>query len=178
MPEYVALLRGIGPANPNQRNDKLRGVFEEFGFEDVRTVSSGNVLFRSDSTDIEEMEATIEAAWPEKLGFSSTTIIRSIPDLRGLVELDPFAGYEHSRESYLLVTFCKRAPEFDVELPYQPPGSATQLIARTERELFTVTDMTKSSGAEAMGWLDNQFDKEITSRTWVTVHRILKKAGA
>lgn len=51
MPEYVALLRGIGPANPNQRNDKLRGVFEEFGFEDVRTVSSGNVLFRSDSTD-------------------------------------------------------------------------------------------------------------------------------
>lgn len=100
MPEYVALLRGIGPANPNQRHEKLRDVFEELGFEDVRTViSSGNVLFRSDSTDIEEMEATIEAAWPEKLGFSSTTIIRSTPDLQGLVELDPFAGYEHSRES-------------------------------------------------------------------------------
>ena len=93
MPEYVALLRGIAPSNPNQRNEKLRSVFEELGFDEVRTViSSGNVLFRSDSTDPAELEATLEEAWPAKLGFNSTTIIRSIPDLQQLVELDPFAG--------------------------------------------------------------------------------------
>src|SRR5690554_1325475 len=55
---------------PGAVHENLRGVFEELGFEDVRTViSSGNVLFRSSSTDIPGMEATIEAAWPEKLGF-------------------------------------------------------------------------------------------------------------
>ena len=179
MPEYVALLRGIAPSNPNQRNEKLRGVFEELGFEDVRTViSSGNVLFCSDSTDIEEMEATIEAAWPEKLGFSSITIIRSILDLQRLVELDPFAGYEHGPETYLLVMFCKRPVEIEVELPYQVPDGASQLIAATERELFTVTDTTKGSSVDVMGWLDKTFEKEVTSRTWLTVHRILKKANA
>jgi uncharacterized protein (DUF1697 family) len=179
MPEYVALLRGIAPMNPNQKNGKLRRVFEELGFEDVRTViSSGNVLFQSDSTDADEMEAMLEEAWPAKLGFNSTTIIRSIPELQKLVEADPFAGFEHSRETYLLVTFCKRAPKIDFELPHQAPGSATQLIAQIGRELFTVTDTTQGSGADAMGWLDKTFEKEITSRTWLTVHRVLKKAKA
>lgn len=179
MPEYVALLRGIAPMNPNQKNENLRRVFEELGFEDVRTViSSGNVLFRSDSTDADEMEAMLEEAWPAKLGFNSTTIIRSIPELQKLVEADPFTGFEHGRETYLLVTFCKRAPKIDFELPHQAPGSATQLIAQIGRELFTVTDTTQGSGADAMGWLDKTFEKEITSRTWLTVHRILKKAIA
>ena len=35
---YVALLRGIGPTNPNMRNEKLRGFFEVLVFEDVQTV--------------------------------------------------------------------------------------------------------------------------------------------
>jgi uncharacterized protein (DUF1697 family) len=179
VPEYVALLRGIAPSNPNQRNEKLRGVFEELGFDDVRTViSSGNVLFRSDSTDPAELEATLEKAWPEKLGFNSTTIIRSIPDLQQLVEWDPFAGYEHGRETYLLVTFCKHPVGIEVELPHQVPDGASQLIAATERELFTVTDTTKGSSVDVMGWLDKTFEKEVTSRTWLTVHRILKKANA
>ena len=43
---YVALLRGIGPANPNMRNEKLRGVLEELGLANVASViSSGNLLF-------------------------------------------------------------------------------------------------------------------------------------
>lgn len=177
MPEYVALLRGIGPANPNQRNENLRGVFEELGFEDVRTViSSGNVLFRSSSTDIPGMEATIEAAWPEKLGFKSTTIIRSISDLEEVVELDPFQGLEHSPESYLLVTFCRHPLELDVEVPHRLPGSPSELIAVTERELFTVSDMTVGGSADAMVWGEKQIGKEITSRSWLTVQRILKRA--
>ena len=164
--------------NPNQKNENLRRVFEELGFEDVRTViSSGNVLFRSDSTDADEMEAMLEEAWPAKLGFNSTTIIRSIPELQKLVEADPFAGFEHSRETYLLVTFCKRPVEVEVELPHQVPDGASQLIAATERELFTVTDTTKGSRVDVMGWLDKTFEKEVTSRTWLTVHRILQKAG-
>lgn len=177
MPEYLALLRGIGPSNPNMRNERLRSVFEDLGFEDVRTViSSGNVLFRSESTDIEELEATVEAAWPEKLGFTSTTIIRSIPEMEELVDLDPFAGLEHGQETYLLVTFCKQAPEVDFELPHRPQDRPYELVARTERELFSVTDMSGEGAADLMTWLERQFGKEISSRTWLTVHRILKKA--
>jgi uncharacterized protein (DUF1697 family) len=60
------------------RNDKLRGVFERLGFENVKTViSSGNVIFESPSRSIRKLEESIEKALPEELGFKSTTIIRS-----------------------------------------------------------------------------------------------------
>ena len=48
MTKYIAFLRGIGPGNPNMRNEKLRGAFEELGFKNVQSViSSGNVIFDS-----------------------------------------------------------------------------------------------------------------------------------
>lgn len=66
MNKYAALLRGIGPSNPNMRNEKLRGVFENLGFQNVQTViSSGNVLFETRSNNIKELEAIIEKALPE-----------------------------------------------------------------------------------------------------------------
>lgn len=53
MTKYVALLRGIGPSNPNMHGAKLRGVLEGLGFRDVQSViSSGNVIFSSDLTEL------------------------------------------------------------------------------------------------------------------------------
>lgn len=47
---YVALLRGIGPANPNMKGERLKSAFEEIGFTNVHPViASGNVIFDSPS---------------------------------------------------------------------------------------------------------------------------------
>jgi len=98
MPKYVALLRGIGPGNPNMRNEKLRGVFEKLGFIGVQTViSSGNVIFESPSKDVKVLEEVIEGAWPKELGFTSTTIIRSKNQIERLVKAKPFKGKQHSQ---------------------------------------------------------------------------------
>ena len=65
-------MRGISPTNPNMRNDKLRRVFENLGFENVKTViSSGNVIFESPSRSIRKLEEGIEKALPEELGSKS-----------------------------------------------------------------------------------------------------------
>ena len=108
MTKYVALLRGIGPSNPNMRNEKLRGVFEKLGFADVETVISiGNVIIESPSKSAKRLEETIEKALTEQLGFTSTTIIRSRSQLQQLVDKNPFGGMEHSQKSSLNVTFLK-----------------------------------------------------------------------
>lgn len=176
MAKYVALLRGIGPGNPNMRNEKLRGIFEELGYKNVQSViSSGNIVFETDRIDTGEIENEIEAAWPSKLGFKSTTIVRSQVQLQHLVGLDPFDGLEHSKQSYLMVTFFKSPtkPEFDT--PYQPEGKPYKILGTTGTELFTVTDNTVIQTTDLMAWLEKQFGKEISSRTWKTVERILKK---
>src|SRR3546814_11137976 len=78
MTAYVALLRGIAPTNPKMRNAELRRVFEELGFDAVRTViSSGNVLFESPDRSRTRLESQIEAALHAPPGAPCTTIVRS-----------------------------------------------------------------------------------------------------
>src|SRR4029450_8179658 len=118
---YVALLRGIAPLNPNMRNQKLRSVVESLGFHNVETViSSGNVVFDADSRDVSELEARIEEAWPEQLGFQSTTIIRTGDQMHDLVAKRPFGERANTPATSLQVTFLKQQPDVDLQVPYTP----------------------------------------------------------
>ncbi|HUG32790.1 MAG TPA: DUF1697 domain-containing protein [Acidimicrobiia bacterium] len=178
MTRCVALLRGIGPGNPNMRNEHLRRVCVELGLGDVATViSSGNVVFETDTTDLSGLEETLETEWRERLGFDSTTIIRTRDDLEELIELQPFGTREHGKKSYLLVTFAKDRMAVDLELPFRSEGSGYELLAVTDRELFTVTDTTRERTPDVMSWIESLVGKAITSRTWLTIERILKKMG-
>lgn len=175
MTQYVALLRGIAPMNPNMRNVRLREVCADLGYDNVKTVvSSGNVLFETDSQDGPAIEIALESAWPERLGFESTTIVRTRADLGRLVAMRPFADLQHGPASYLLVTFAKSSLNPEFTLPHQPEGKDYQIVKATERELFSVTDTTTSRTPDVMSWLEGAFGKEITSRTWLTVTRIVK----
>ena len=178
MTTYVALLRGIAPMNPNQRNERLRGVCEDLGLRNVQTViSSGNVVFETDTNDVPALEATLEAAWLDRLDFTSTTIIRSRSDLQSLVAADPFGGLEHGKTTYLLTTFFKNPISVDVALPYPVPDRDYRIVAATPRELYSVMDTTTSGTPDLMAWLESRFGKDLTSRTWLTVSRILARMG-
>ena len=157
--------------NPNMRNEKLRGIFEELGFTNVKTViSSGNVLFESPEKDSAKLEDRIEAALPEKLGFTSTTIIRSQNDLKELVVANPFAGYEHGWKTSLNVTFLKHAPEHRNVLE----GRGFTIADVFNREVCSVIDLTAAKTPDFMAKAEKTFGKQITTRTWKTVERIIK----
>jgi uncharacterized protein (DUF1697 family) len=178
MTKYVALLRGIAPTNPNMRNDKLRGVFEKLGFANVKTViSSGNVVFESPSRSVRKLEESIENTLPENLGFKSTTLIRSQKQIQQLVDKDPFQGREHSQTSSLNVTFLKKKRMIDMKFPYKVDNRDYTLLGMYDGAIYSVIDLTSAKTPDLMLWLEKQFGKEITTRTWKTVERILKAMG-
>jgi hypothetical protein len=98
-------------------------------------------------------------------------------ELEDLVELRPFGALGHGPGSYLLVTFSKVPLTVEFEVPQRPPGRDYEVVAVTERELFTVTDTTSERTPDVMGWIEAQFGKRVSSRTWLTVGRILKAMG-
>ncbi len=151
--KYVAFIRGIGPGNPNMHGQKLREFFESLGFENVTPViSSGNVVFESSETNAKNLEERVEEELPKRLGFSKAVIIRSESDLKKLVAKNPFKGIIDEKPNYLLVTFFKdRKPE-----------------------LATVVDMNANKTPDFMAKLERTHGKEITTRTWKTVNRIIK----
>src|SRR5579884_2441779 len=95
--KYVALLRGVGPSNPNMHGSKLKAAAESAGFKNVQTLlASGNVIFESGLNDQAKIEVKLEATWPTQLGFNSTTIVRSQLQLQALLDVDPYKGAQHS----------------------------------------------------------------------------------
>ncbi|HRN50974.1 MAG TPA: DUF1697 domain-containing protein [Anaerolineales bacterium] len=174
MATYAALLRGIAPAFPNMKNADLRGVFEALGFSGVRSVlSSGNIIFEAQTPEVKAWESELEAAWPKRLGFKATTIIRSQKELTKMLASDPFAGIAHGGRSYLLVTFFKHRPRLGFTLPHRPEGKPFRFVHYANGALLSVTDTT--APGDPGGWLERQYGKEITSRTPQTVERILRK---
>jgi uncharacterized protein (DUF1697 family) len=174
--KYVALLRGIGPSNPNMRNEKLRWLFEQLDFENVQTViSSGNVLFESPSRGVQALEAKIEEAIEHRLGFTSTTIIRSHRALARLVGDNPFGDLEDTPTARLNVTFLKKKQRTDLRFPYAVEDKGYAVVGMHGREVLSVVDLTGATTPDLMAWLERQFGKEITTRTWKTVGRILSR---
>jgi len=168
--KYVAFLRGIGPSNPNMRGAKLKEAAESAGFKNVETLlASGNVIFESGIDDPARIESKLEKTWPAKLGFDSMTIVRSRRQLEDLVKADPYKGAEHSnRATYLLVTFFKSAPDPAPEKDYYKISDVNALC--------NTIDASGLGTPDFMAKLDKWFGKDqITSRTWLTIQRVLKK---
>jgi uncharacterized protein (DUF1697 family) len=173
MAKYVALLRGIGPGNPNMHNDKLRGVLESLGLQHVQSViSSGNVLFESSITSAPKLEAMIQEAWPAKLGFNSTTIVRSYKDLQELIHKKPFGNRAHSPRTSLNVTFIKAKPAMAGKVF---AGENYEVLTIYDREVCSIVDTTAAKTPQLMAQLEKRFGKDITTRTWKTVLRIASK---
>lgn len=179
MNKYAALIRGIGPGDPQKTNQKLRGVLEGLGFTNVQSViSSGNIIFESAETNTQKLEDVIEAAWPKTLGFQATTIVRSHAQLEKILGANFFSGMKNSESSYLLLTFFKQPTKPDFDIPYQSAGKPYVIVGYSENVLFTVTDNTIMKTTDLMTWLEKQFSKDITSRTPLTIQRIVKKMEA
>jgi len=169
--EHVALLRGIAPSNPKMRNAELRNVFEGLGFSALRTViSSGNVLFTGDLTDRAALEASIEAALEEHLGSPCTTIVRSRRQIELLAGLDVFAGHEDLPSGRSNVTFLKQRPAAGTEPP--DPTPTAEVVAVRNQAVFSVVDPEGSTTSAFMAALERTYGRQITTRTWKTVHRI------
>ncbi|WP_203335426.1 DUF1697 domain-containing protein [Nocardioides limicola] len=178
MPSYAALLRGIGPSNPNMRGEKLHGVLEGLGFEEVGSVlASGNLVFATDDDDQVALEERIQAALQAELGIPGGTIVRSRAEIEGLVARAPFGSLTHGRATYLTATFLKApVPELPTPLPQpEDPGMRVQGYDELARAVLAVTDNTGPKTPDFMVWLEKQFSRDITTRTWLTVQRVLAK---
>ena len=178
MASYAAMVRGIGPENPNMRGAKLVEAFESCGFDNVRSfLGSGNVLFESEITDVAQLEALAEAALPRLLGFSRDVLIRSADDLQRIVDAAPFGELKHenSGKTYLTVTFFKSVPEDLPSLPHKPDGKHFELLTLVNGALCSVVDLTTGKTPELMQWLERQYGKHITTRTYATLTRLLEK---
>ncbi|HRE01440.1 MAG TPA: DUF1697 domain-containing protein, partial [Ilumatobacteraceae bacterium] len=139
-------------------------------------LASGNIVFGTAETDAVALEAQIQAALNGDLGIPGQTIVRTREQLQRLWASDPFAGLTHQRGTYLTATFIK-----DGDPPLPLPTSDSELFRvvgydADARAVLAVTDNSiPGTTPDFMTWLEQACSKNITTRTWLTIQRVLTK---
>ena len=156
---YVAFLRGINVGGHKIiKMDTLKRAFETIGMKKVKTIlASGNVLFESSESDPEKLCRKIETGLEKSLGHPVGVVLRSMTQIEKLEKSEPFKGVAITSATRLWVTLLKEKQK----------GTT---------EVFTVFQVTTNlrAGMDAMDNLDKAYGKNITTRSWNTLGRILK----
>ena len=167
--QYAAFLRGVMPTNAKM--PQLKKCFEAAGFTDVRTVlGSGNVVFSTGAGPEEWLERKAEAAMNENLGRVFFTIVRAIDSLRAIVDSNPYASFRLSPGSKQVVTFLRKAHSAKLSLPIEVDGA--RILCVKDREVF-ISYVPSPRGAVFMTLIEKTFGKDLTTRTWDTVKRVV-----
>jgi uncharacterized protein (DUF1697 family) len=171
MTAYAAFLRGVSPVVSKMSD--LAHAFEAAGFEDVATVaSSGNVVFRARGKPA-GLEKKAEAAMAKTLGRSFMTIVRPIAELEALLASDPFARFDVPRAAKRILTLFRQRPARIPKLPLTLEKAT--IYAVRDHEILTAY-VPQPGNPVFMALIEKTFGKDVTTRTWDSVARVVKKA--
>jgi len=159
----------------NLKMPALKEALEVAGFSEVRTLlSSGNVVFSGRRATETAVERKVEAAIEKHVGKKFGAIVRSIVDLQGLLEADPFKAFRLLPGSKRVVTFLRVAPKVKLALPLERDGA--RILKLRGRELLSAY-VVSDKGPVFMNIIEKACGKDITTRTWDTVQKVTR-AGA
>ena len=175
MSRFVVFLRAINVGGHNVVKGKLQEAFISIGFHDVSTYKqSGNVIFEADSADPEAIKKQVKEELRQLLGYDVGVFVRTIRQLKQIIELDPFKGQDKEGTSFL-VTFLASAPtEFPLKLPIMIPNSTAEIISIRETEVFSVT-RGHGDGGKPNPFLESKLKVQATSRNWNVIREIVER---
>lgn len=175
--KYVAFLRGINVGGHHKvPMAELREVLGKRGLENVITIlNSGNVIFDAVSSSVKVLEKMISESLENTFGFPIPTIIRKAATISQLVDDAPFENIAITKDIRLYISFLKENSLTDLKLPYESADNSFRIIEKKENAILSILDLSVGKTPKAMSMLEKSFGKDITTRNWKTIERIIKK---
>jgi uncharacterized protein (DUF1697 family) len=174
---WLALLRGINVVGRNKVPMKaLAGALESAGFQSVRTyIQSGNVVFRSSSSDPRALATEIERLVQRKFGCAPAVVVISKSKLAAAIRGNPFRG-AHQNHKLLHVYFLAarpKSPDID-SLGRLDAGREEFKLKGTVFYLWTPDGFPDSV---LRSRIERCLGVAATARNWRTVNELLKLLG-
>ena len=156
--------------------DAVQHVFEHMGYHQVKTLgASGNVLFETSEVNPMALSKNIEEHLETAFGYAIRVLVRTLPQIQTLVEADPFQSIPVTPHTKLLITFLSARPNHQVEVPYTSPEHDFQIVRVFPNEICSVALLSPTRQRTGLlSFLEKEFGREITTRNWSTITRIVK----
>jgi len=177
MPRFVVFLRGINVGGHTVTKATLQEAFTSLGFHDVSTFKqSGNIIFDTETSDPEAVKTQIDTKLRQTLTFHVAVFVRTIPQLKKLIALDPFKGHEEKNADFQVTFLASALTQFPLVLPARIPKSTADVISARGAEVFSVT-RGHGDGGMPNPFLESQLKVQATTRNWNTVGDIVERCS-
>jgi len=176
MTTHIALLRAINVAGHQKvAMATLRAMFEEIGFEDVRTVlQTGNVVFEA-SGKAAALERKLEVEAKKSLGLETDFLVRTARELETVVATNPFPNEAERDPGHLVVLFCKDAPKAAGVKALENAIEGREYVRAAGKELYAVYPDGIGRSKLTNKLIEGKLGTRCTGRNWNT---LLKVAAA
>ena len=176
MTKYISILRGINVGGKRKiLMADLRELYQFLGFENVITyIQSGNVIFESKKKNANTIfTKKIKDAIFEKYGFDVPVIIRSVEEIKNIIEFNPYLKKESVQIENLCVTFLSEVPaEENLEKinTYDFSPDEFQII---ENNVFLFIGGSYHKSKLTNNFFEKKLKVSATTRNWKTVSKLL-----
>jgi|SRR5690606_17934 len=173
---WVAFLRGINVGGHHKvPMADLKATLADMGFSDIKTLlNSGNLVFTTESTDIAAVEEQMAQVLEKKFGFPIPVIIKKMDALTNAVAENPFTNIQKHQDLQFYVTFVREDPQEGIG--WGTPDGSFQVMGAKEGMVFSLLDLSRSRTVDAMKLLEKTYTKDITTRNWNTILKLLQMA--
>ncbi|MBK8340137.1 MAG: DUF1697 domain-containing protein [Flavobacteriales bacterium] len=112
MNTYIAILRGINVSGARPLPMKeLKALFEGLKCGNIRTyIQSGNVVFEGGKIDPLAFASKVEAAIKKKYDYDVPVLMRTLDEMKAVVQDNPYLKHKGIELDKLHVTFLAEAP--------------------------------------------------------------------
>lgn len=175
--KYIAFLRGINIGGHNVKMERLRELFSQLGFADVRSyIQTGNIFFETTETDRAALARKIELHLFADLGYEVPTFLRTVREVEQILRLEPFKDIEVTPDTRLFIIFISESLPNDLPLPLSSARGDFEIIAMTPNEAFAVMRLIDGRPGNPAALIEKTFKVKTTSRFFGTTVKILQAA--
>ena len=172
MKSYAIFLRGVTPVGKNRvPMAELRAALAKAGLCDVRTyIQSGNVIAKS-ALGPDAIEALVHDAILKKIGADLAVVARTHPQIKQILESNPFPADAAARTYYTLFVSAPTAALVRDLLALDFSPDEVRVIGDT---LYTLYATRHSDSKFNNNFYERKLKMAATTRNFNTLSRLLK----
>ena len=177
MTVFAALLRAVNVGGTGLiRMAELKAICEELGFRHVQTLlQSGNVVFAAKGAATAVAEKLADSI-EESHKFRPAIAIRTVPEVAGIVDRNPFPREVKSDPRFVVVAFATGAPTSGAKGRVAAVGVVRERLHLSGRELYIHYPDGQGRSIVSNAVLEKALGVPATARNWNTVTKLLHLA--
>ena len=176
MTAFVSLFRGINVGGHQKiRMDELKDVHEALGLKDVFPyIQTGNVVFTSDEADVARLQRDIEEGFEKRFGFHVEVFVRTLAELRDIIENNPFQGQPGRESKWVVVLFLAARPDDTAQEDLLKAYAGPEEFFMTGKEVYIYYTNGIGRSKLSLSLIEKKLKTVGTARNWNTVLQLEK----